>query len=292
MSLITRHIAAHATLAAVAAAQLAEESAAAVVDPVEPETAPVAVPVTVFAKPSLMARRIAEAQIAADNGGTVDPYALTAPAPIENDEYRDLLEQLGEDLHRLSQTQSVEAKIEAKREMLHRYRDWICGVLRAGDEGAATQDEIIAITFIWFLDIQDWEMAAQLGAHILTHKIKLERHKRTPATILAEDVAEAALKDISAVDHGTLIAIDELTAPHDMPDEVRAKLKKAIGRNLADQAQRFDPEASEGPAGGKAALIEAALQQLRRALALNEKAGVKKDIELLERELTKITPAT
>jgi hypothetical protein len=287
MSLITRHIAQHAALSAVAAALAAEEAAPIAADPIE--EAPQPAPLAVFTNPSLIARRMAEAQAMVAAGSVADPYALTAPAPMENDEYRDLLEQLGEDLMRLSQIESTEAKIEAKRQMVDNYRDWICGVLRAGEDGAATQDDIIAITFIWFLDIQDWEMAAQIGAHILTHKIKLERHKRNPACILAEDIAEASLKDIAAVDHGTLIAIDEMTAPHDMPDQVRAKLKKAIGRNLADQATKFDPEASEGPAGGKAALIEAALEQLRRALALNEQSGVKKDIETLERELKKIT---
>lgn len=290
MSLIARHIAKHAAKAAVEAALAAEEAAPFAADPA-PDTAPT-IAVAVFANPSLVARRMAETQTQIDAGGVVDPYALTAPAPIENEEYRDLLEQLGEDLNRLSLIQSTEAKIEAKRQMLDHYRDWICGVLRAGQDGAATQDDIIAITYIWFLDIQDWEMAVQIGAHILTHNIKVERHKRTPACILAEDAALAAINDLSAVDHGTLIVIDELTAPHDMPDEVRAKLKKAIGRNLAHQAANFDPEASEGPAGGKAALIEAALEQLRRALELHKKSGVIKDIEMLERELKKITSDT
>lgn len=290
MSLITRHIAKHAAIAAVAAAQAAEEAAPFDAGPEIEVSKPA--PVAVIATPSLIARRMTEAQAVVDAGGVTDPYALTAPAPIENEEYRDLLEQLGEDLSRLSQTESTEAKIEAKHHMVDRYRDWIEGVLRAGQEGAATQDDIIAITFIWFLDIKDWQMAAQIGAHILTHKIKLERHKRNPACILAEDVAEAALKDLAAVDFGTLVAIDELTAPHDMPDEVRAKLKKAIGRNLAEQAANFDPEASEGPAGGKAALIEAALEPLRRALELHKKSGVIKDIEMLERELKKITSTT
>lgn len=290
MSLITRHIAKHASLSAVAAALAAEEAAPIAADPIE--EAPKPAPVAVFANPSLIARRMAEAQAVIDGGSVVDPYALTAPAPIKNEEYRDLLEQLGEDLNRLSQIESTEAKIEAKRQMIDHYRDWIEGVLRAGQDGAATQDEIIAITFIWFIDIQDWQMAVQIGAHILAHKIKVERHKRNPACILAEDIAEASILDLGAVDHGTLIAVDELTAQHDMPDQVRAKLKKAIGRNLADQAAKFDPEASEGPAGGKAALIEAALEQLRRALALDGKSGVKTDIGSLERELKKITSAT
>jgi hypothetical protein len=42
-------------------------------------------------------------------------------------EYALLRAALGEDLRRLSQIQSVERKIAAKRGMIARYRDWITG---------------------------------------------------------------------------------------------------------------------------------------------------------------------
>ncbi|HBB1350363.1 TPA: terminase, partial [Escherichia coli] len=60
----------------------------------------------------------------------------------------------------------------------------------------------------------------------------------------------------------------ELTATADMPDEVRAKLHKITGLFLRDA----------GDAAG-------ALAHLQRATQLDCQAGVKKEIERLEREL-------
>ncbi|MFW8532629.1 terminase, partial [Klebsiella pneumoniae] len=65
-----------------------------------------------------------------------------------------------------------------------------------------------------------------------------------------------------------------LTAAADMPDEVRAKLHKITGLVLRDNKQPAD-----------------ALAHLKRAMQLDCQAGVKKDIERLEREL-KPKPAT
>lgn len=59
-----------------------------------------------------------------------------------------------------------------------------------------------------------------------------------------------------------------------MPDEVRAKLHKITGQVLRDNKQPAD-----------------ALAHLKRAMQLDCQAGVKKDIERLEREL-KPKPAT
>lgn len=247
---------------------------------------------------SLVSRHLARhaaAQLAASAGGAIIANgAKVAPAPkSQNPEYAELLEQLGQDLHRLSNTQSVELKIAAKAEMVGRYEDWVLGALIAGEKGQAAQDEIVATMLIWNIDIQDWTMALQIGAHVLAHGLSLpERIKRTPATVIAEEIAEASLKDASAVDHGALIATQALTDGHDMPDEVRAKLMKAIGRKLMTEAEAFDPEAEGASAGGKPALINAALTALKRALVLDDKAGVKKDIETLERELKKLTLPT
>jgi hypothetical protein len=121
--------------------------------------------------------------------------------------------------------------------------------------------------------------------------------------MIAEEIAEAALKRLDQgeepkegfVDLELLLTIDDLTADHDMHDEVRAKLAKAIGRELARQADAFDDAAAGAdnlgiPAGGKRAAIEGALKRLRRALELNAKAGVKKDIDRLEREAKKLQP--
>ena len=238
---------------------------------------------------SLVARHLARHAAAALAGASVLATATaTAPPPSSNPEYDAMLEQLGEDLHRLANTQSVELKIKAKGEMIGRYDDWVLGALVAGEDGKAAQDEVVATMLVWNIDVQNWTMALQIGAHVLTHHLSLpERYKRTPATLIAEEIADASLKVVEAVDHGTLIATQVLTDEHDMPDQVRAKLMKAIGRKLMAEADAFDPDAEGATAGGKPALISAALAALKRALVLDDKAGVKKDIENLERELKK-----
>lgn len=233
------------------------------------------------------------AQLLNESGLSSRKSAPANPDAGADTEYSRLLEQLGEDLAKLSNIQSIERKIDAKREMIDRYTPWVEGALLAGAEGGATQDEIVANMLIWHMDVQNWTMALQIGAYVLTHRLALpERYKRTPGTVIAEEIAEASLKDVASVDHGTLIATRELTDAHDMPDEVRAKLMKAIGRKLLAEADAFDPEADGASAGGKPALMSAALEALKRALVLDDRAGVKKDIETLERELKKLAAPT
>lgn len=232
--------------------------------------------------------RMAAAAIAAS--GIAASALSTLPRP-EATEYEQLLEQLGEDLRTLSNIQSVERKIEAKRAMIARYDAWIEGALRAGGEGKATQDEIVVTMLVWHIDVGSWIMALQLAVHVLCHGLQLpDRYKRTPATLIAEEIADASLTDIDAVDQATLFATGEITDGHDMPDQVRAKLAKARGRKLMQEAEQFDPTADNAIAGGKASIMAAALSAMRRARTLDEKAGVKKDIELLERELKKLAP--
>lgn len=240
-----------------------------------------------------LARRHRERCHAAALAGTGIPVAESARPLPEATEYELMLAQLGEDLRTLSNIQSIERKIEVKREMIARYDAWIEGALRAGcDGGKAVQDEIVTTMLVWHIDIGSWIMALQLAVHVLHHGLALpERYKRTPATLIAEEIADASLADVNAVDHGTLIAAFGVTERHDMPDQVRAKLNKAIGRKLMQEADAFDPDADNVVAGGKAALLNAALDALRRALKLDEKSGVKKDIESLERELKKLAPA-
>ncbi len=231
------------------------------------------------------------AQLLNVSGLSTQKAAPANPDAGADTEYGRLLEELGTDLAALSNIQSVERKIEAKRSMIERYTPWVEGVLLAGEEGGAVQDEIVANMLVWHMDVQNWPMALQIGAYMLTHRLSLpERYKRTPATVIAEEIAETSLRDGSAVDHGTLIATQALTDPHDMPDEVRAKLMKAIGRKLVAEAEAFDPDAEGATAGGKPAILSAALDAFKRAAALDRKAGVVKNIETLERELKKLAP--
>lgn len=224
--------------------------------------------------------------------GTAAPATGGAPMPTDGPvatEYQTLLAALGIDLNQLRNIESVERKIEAKRSMIDRYRPWVEGAL--GAETAA-QDEIVATMLIWAIDVADWPLALAVAAHMLQHGLALpERYVRKLPTLIAEEFAEAGLKNPPLIDLETLQKAAALVAAQDMHDQVRAKLEKALGLAFVARAEAFDPEAESAVAGGKSALIEAALAHFTTALGLNSACGVKKLIETLTRDLKKLAPA-
>jgi hypothetical protein len=220
--------------------------------------------------------------------GAAASTALTPPAEGSQagTEYAALLAVLHENLRSLSDIQSHEARLPKKAEYAAQFANWVDGVIEADEP---VQDEIVVTMLIWALDCHDWSRALHIAQFVLGHGLELpERYSRTAACFLAEEIAEVALKDPEAVPLGNLAWVQAHTAGADMPDQVRAKLTKAIGRGFAVLADAFDPAADNAPAGGKAAYVAEALTNLRRALQLDEKAGVKKDIERLEREQKKL----
>ncbi len=205
-----------------------------------------------------------------------------APIVAEGRAYQQLLAALGQDERRLKCIQSVASKVAAKRSMLPAYRPWVEGRL-AGDVGA--QDAIVATMLVWSLDVGEWELGLQLAAHTLRHSLALPaRFKRTPAAAIAEMIADAACaahdrqEDFPAE---VLLRTGALTAEQDMPDEVRARLHKAVGQQAARLA--------DDPAGAVQAAQHrtAALVHLRRARELDGRCGVAALIKRLERDQAK-----
>jgi hypothetical protein len=195
-------------------------------------------------------------------GSTVDRTTSNAHALIRA--------KLDTDRRRLKSVQSIERKIEVKREVLPEYDDYVAGVLSAGN---GVQDDVLGYVLCWRIDVGDFVGAAAIAKHVLDHNLSLpDRFERTPATLIAEEPAVQALKAYDAdkpFDLDVLHQVFELTAERDMPDQVRAKLHFAIGRHMA--------KAGDDDAG--------ALEHLRRAVELHDKVGAKKDIEQLERKL-------
>lgn len=236
-----------------------------------------------------LARRHRERALAA-KAGLAETAAIVGQAvsmPETGDvasEYRALYAVLQDNLRSLSDIQSIEGRNPIKREMAETFRAWVDGALAAGADGTAAQDEIVAQMMIWAIDYRDFERALDIGEHVLRFGVKLpERYLRTPACLLAEEIATAVLAEPQLASLEQLVRLDGLTGGYDMPDQARAKLLKALGRAYAKAAEDFDPEADSAPAGGKAALLHAALDAFKRALQLNKTIGVKKDIERLER---------
>lgn len=180
--------------------------------------------------------------------------------------YELMLAKLAADRRRLKAIQSIERKIEVKRaELLPEYVDYVAGALRGG-RGA--QDDVLTTVMIWRVDAGDFAGALDIARYALAHRMTLpDQYDRPLATAIAEEFAQAALAAFKlgeTFDAGQLAEVMTLTSSADMHDQVRAKLHKALGKALQDSDRA------------------AALDHLRRALQLDERAGVKQDIARLE----------
>lgn len=247
---------------------------------------------------SSLARRHRERALAAQAGeaGGAPVAGVANPIPETGDfavDYRAMVAVLHDNLRSLSDIQSIEGRNPVKLEMAETFRAWVDGALSAGQAGTAVQDEIVATMMIWAIDYRDFDRALDIGEHVLKFGIALpERYQRTPACLLAEEIATAVLAEPELATLQQIVRLGQITGEHDMPDQARAKLLKATGRAFAKAADDFDAEADSAAAGGKPALIHAALDALKRALQLNKSIGVKKDIERLERLVTALPPET
>lgn len=192
--------------------------------------------------------------------------------------YELMLAKLDADRRRLKAIQSIERKIVVKRELLPEYMAWCEGVL-AGDAGV--QDDVFMTVMLWRIDAADFPAALELARYAIRHDLAMpDRFDRTTACLIAEEMADATLRAEPALQASYTDALAEcltLTADQDMPDEVRAKLCKAAAYALR--------------AGGEADAQPRALELLQRALQLNDRCGVKKDIERLEREIKNLAGA-
>jgi hypothetical protein len=223
---------------------------------------------------SLMRKQAAQAAEQAQSTG-----ATTGSA------YELMQAQLYEHTRALKAIQSVERKVDAKRGFLADYWPWVDGVLAAGQGG---EDMVLSTVFVWAIDAGEYDRALDMGAYILAHGLPLpDRYKRDAATTLIDEFADASLKP-GGQQNGPgaqhLVRVAELTAAHDVPDQVRAKLYKALGYAVAGRKDANDKFEQLGKTD-----TTQALALLQRALELDKASGVKKDIERLERRLAAIT---
>jgi tetratricopeptide (TPR) repeat protein len=189
-------------------------------------------------------------------------------------QYELMLMQLAEHRRRLKQIQSIERKIELKRGLLPEYAAYVTGVL---ESDCGRQDDVLMTVLVWRIDIGDIEGALSIAAYAIRHDLQTpDRYERSTACLIAEEVADTALKlmDGDTPIPPELITLTlELTTDKDMFDQVRAKLLKAQGLCLLKAGQQA-----------------AAMEPLKRALELDDRCGVKKLIEVTEREIKKNSP--
>lgn len=218
---------------------------------------------------------------------------IAPPHPEDGEDaqtYRLLMAQLIEHRRQLKDIGSTEKKIEAKRGMVEYYDEYVDAVLDAGEQtGKAVQDDIVVTMMIWHLDLEHWSRAFRIAEHILQFGLQMPQpFTRGVPTFLAEQVAEAALKADTLDQDFPLDVLQEvfgMVQPYDIYDVVSAKLRKAIGFRFLRISKADSPD---GPAGGPEAAKRAALEWLRSAYSIDEKCGVKKEMEILQRALKKL----
>ncbi|WP_051219409.1 phage terminase small subunit [Oceanobacter kriegii] len=181
--------------------------------------------------------------------------------------FEQMLAQLYDHKKTLKGIQSMELKGQKKAEFLPDYMPYIDGVLLA-DHGEP--DEVVGTIMIWAIDAGDIDTALRIAGYVMTHKLPLPDYfGRTTATGLAEEIADKYFKDPATVTIEQLRSLFALVDAEDMPDQVRSKLHKAVGLALMEY-------------GGATA---EALEMLKSATRFNDRAGVKKQIAALEKQL-------
>lgn len=179
-----------------------------------------------------------------------------------------MLMQLSEDRRRLKGIQSTVKKAEIKVEVLPKYVPWVDGVLAAD---GAQQDDVLMYVMLWRVDAGDYAGALSIGRHAIRHGWSMPQgFNRNVQTLLAEEMADAAKNALVAkndFDPGLLMQTLDVIGDLDMPDQSRARLHKSLGWVLRESQP------------------VSALNHLQQAMQLDERCGVKKDIEQLERKI-------
>ena len=193
------------------------------------------------------------------------------------------LAQLHQHRLRLKDMHSVEKKIEAKRAMLPEYDAYLDGVLQAQP---GTQDNVVATAMVWHIDAGNFARGLQLAAYALASGIQPpDQYNRNLPTIVQDEVAEAILSGKLSGQDAMQIAAHAmaLTNEADTPDQAKSKLYKAAGWAALGKTGTHDVDMATRTLKA----CKEALPLLQRAMELDTRAGVKKDIERLERRIAK-----
>ncbi|MFT4091307.1 MAG: phage terminase small subunit [Asticcacaulis sp.] len=236
------------------------------------------------------ARKTAALVVAAAGAHLAAARPTSGPAATE---YALLRAQMGEHLTELKALHSVELKIARKREILPEYTHHVRAVIDSAEKtGRALEDEVFIQIMVWVFDVGEYRDGLIMAAHALRFKVPMpSRFSSTVAAFVADTLGDAALSAVTLSgdklpDFNPQIlqhALD-LTEGADMADQARAKLHKALGLLMARTAQVADKD-TNGPAGLARAAREEAVTHLKRAYALHEKIGVKKELDALESAL-------
>lgn len=167
------------------------------------------------------------------------------------------------DFEQISALQSRVARNAKKSELLPEYLPYIDGVLAAG---VSEQNDMLVKLMIWALDTQDLPTAMRIAEFALLNKMAMPApFSRDVATVFAEQLADEVLKNDATADSELLQQALDLTAAHDMPDQARAKLYRALGDTL------------------KSDKVDEAIKAYETALKLDDGVGCKTDLKELKK---------
>lgn len=217
-----------------------------------------------------LANHFARVTASRQAAASADPQATEAEA--QRTQYERMLLLLDTHQQQLRNMQSIEARAAHKAKLLPEYAAYLDGVIEAGK---SQQDNVLVTLMLWHFDCGEIDRALVLAEAALDSGMAMpDQHKRSLPCVVVEETAELLLAGKGVENAEQAIAFADraagLTEGKDMPDAVRAKLLKALGRAQREQFPT-DPAL--------------ALKTLQRALELDKNVGVKKDIEQLERAI-------
>jgi len=194
-----------------------------------------------------------------------------------------MMMQLHQHRRDLKEIKSIEAKVDAKRTLLPLYDAYVDGVLHARP---GTQDQVIAYAMVWSLDAGLYTRGIDIAEYMLATGVNPpDDYRRNVATILQDEISTAVCdgKLLGEDAMQTIRRVMDLTNQADTPDQPKARLCKAAGWALIGKTSTSDADIAKlSPE-----VCEQALPYLVRAIELDKSAGVKKDIERLERRVSK-----
>ena len=199
----------------------------------------------------------------------INGESLIQRSSDQANQYELMLMQLAQHKKTLKDIQSREKKALVKADFLHEYAAYIDGVI---ESDIGVQDDVLLTIMVWCIDAGKLRDALDIAEYAIHHNLVTpEQYKRDTATLITEEIAEYLIGKGENTDEFELGLITELMVKgKDMPDQVQAKLYKAIGMSLS--MKNYD----------------LAIEYLERAYQLDDKSGVKKIMEKFARENKKV----
>lgn len=211
------------------------------------------------------ARRHRLQALAAKEAAKADEFGGVRP---DASVYQLQLTELKNDIHVLRSIQSQEKRAEAKKELIPKHMPYVLGIVQSGAK--VEQDEVITTIMLWCFDCGLFNQGLSLAEYALEQDLKMpDSFSRSTATVIVEEIGNASRVAHKAGEDFSLETLEkafELTAEHDMPDEVRAKLYVALGRSSL-----------------KNEFYKAAVSYFETALKLHENCGCKQELQKAEK---------